>query len=188
MNAMQMLIGFLGGILAATVIIWCLSTQFARKPQLTLPVSAIMGMLLAMTMIILASSWGTQLWQLSTMSTVTQGVVVNVDRCGTKGNHVAPIVQFTDANGIHHVESITGSCVNASTYSIGEQIELRYVSNDPTVVTVAQEDLGFDAMVTIAILVGLFMLVVWSFIVFVRKMRADGKAYRSSYGSGRPTP
>ena len=188
MNAMQMLIGFLGGILVAAVIIWCLSNQFARKPQLTLPVSAIMGMLLGMIMIILASSWGTQLWQLSTMSALTQGVIVNVDRCGTKGNHVAPIVQFTDANGIHHVESITGRCVNASTYSKGEQIELRYVSNDPTVVAVAQEDLGFDAMVTIAILVGLFMLVVWSFIVFVRKMQADGKAYRSFYGSGRPIP
>ena len=55
-------------------------------------------------------------------------------------------------------------------------------------VAVAQENLGFDAMVTIAILVGMFILVVWSLIVFVRKMRADGKAYRSSYGSGRPTP
>jgi len=78
-------------------------------------------------------------------------------------------VQFTDAKGIRHTQSITGFCSSPQDHRVGEPLSIIYVPADPTIVA-EQGSTSSSAMFVLGALTALIILVAWFLFASIKLM------------------
>ncbi|MFL5698275.1 MAG: DUF3592 domain-containing protein [Ktedonobacteraceae bacterium] len=111
---------------------------------------------------------GTQVLQLLTTGIWTQGTIVGVERCGSKGQ-VSPRVQFADAKGRVQTSSLTGLCSSPEAYRVGQSLPITYVPDDPTLV-MEQGSVSGNAMFALGALTCLLLVASWFLFASIKLM------------------
>ena len=174
MSLLQILLSLVLGVLGAILIIGVIIARYRFASADTRLAVSILVLIFSLLGVGVASIFGTQIVQLLTTGVSTRGTVVDIVSCGSKGN-VSPKVQFTDAKGILHTQSITGFCSPSRDYRVGEPLSIIYVPGDPTIVA-EQGSASNSAMEVLGALTGLIIMVGWFLFASIKLMARPQRA------------
>ena len=174
MSLLQILLSLVLGVLGAVLIIGGTMVRYRFASADTRLAVSILVLIFSLLGVGAACIFGTQVVQLLTTGVSTQGTIVDVVSCGSKGR-VSPRVQFTDAKGVLHTQSITGFCSSPRDYRVGEPLSIIYVPVDPTIVA-EQGSASGSAMVVLGALTGLMIVVGWFLFASVKLMARPQRA------------
>ena len=174
MSLLQILLSLVLGVLGAVLVIGGTMVRYRfALADIRLAVS-ILVLIFSLLGVGVACIFGTQVVQLLTTGVSTRGTIVDVVSCGSKGG-VSPRVQFTDAKGVLHTQSITGFCSSPQDYRVGEPLSIIYVPGDPTIVA-EQGSASSSAMLVLGALTGLIIMVGWFLFASIKLMARPQRA------------
>src|SRR5215467_2379493 len=168
MSLLQILLSLVLGLLGAVLIIAGTMVRYRFATANTRLAVSIVALIFSLLGVGAACIFGTQVVQLLTTGVSTRGTIVDIVPCGSKGR-VSPSVQFTDAKGIRHTQSITGFCSSPQDHRVGEPLSIIYVPADPTIVA-EEGSTSSSAMFVLGALTALIILVAWFLFASIKLM------------------
>ena len=168
MSLLQILLSLVLGVLGALLIIAATMFRFRLASADTRLAVSMVVLIFSLLGVGAACIFGTQVVQLLTTGVSTQGTIVDAMPCGSKGR-VSPKVQFTDAKGGLHTQSLTGFCTAPGDSRVGDRLPIIYVADDPTIVA-EQGSVGSSATFVLAAMTGLITVVGWFLFASIKLM------------------